>query len=199
MTGYNWDTGFLVLLRDRMVFLGDKIRFALKFDQMGVIRMGAAGPAWWTRNRIYLDWRDTGTGREGTFNLLTHEPVSISKYRDEAKDLLQRLQDWRANPSSFPETPASMLSIEPPVLGEVTSQSPKEVLSGAKMNAIAVLILGVGYGVAMLLSISPWYVFSVIVLLRIYERIPYWRYRELDAPAMRAAIAVARAQAGSGR
>jgi len=39
----------------------------------------------------------------------------------------------------------------------------------------------------------------VIGLIRIYERIPYWRYRELDAPALRAAIAVARAQAGSGR
>jgi Zn-dependent protease with chaperone function len=198
VAGYNWDTGFLVLLRDRMIFLGDRIRFALKFDQMGVIRLGPAGPGWWTRHRVYLDWRDPGTGREGTFNLLPHEPVSIGKFNDEAKDLLQRLQDLRANPNSFPEAPASMLTLAPPVLGEVTSHSPKEILSGAKMNAMTVLILGVGYGVTTLLSISPWYVFCVIGLIRIYERIPYWRYRELDAPAMRAAIAVARAQAGSG-
>jgi hypothetical protein len=178
VSGYDWDTGFLLLLRDRIIFLGDKVRFALKPEQLVSIRLGPAGPGWWTSRRIYLDWRDTGNNRQGTFNLSPSEPTSVSKFKSQPESLLTDLQNWQRNISSYPATAASLTALESPSLVEVTSQSPKELSRGNKAFAMAVLILLIGYGVATLLSLSPWYLFAVILLLRLYELIPHWRYRE---------------------
>jgi hypothetical protein len=195
LSSYNWDTGFLVFLRDRVVFLGDKVRFALKPEQIISVRMGPAGPGWWSSGRVYVDWRDSEKGREGTFNLLPHEPTSVTRVKGEANAFLQRLQAWQRNPASYPEAQSSMLALDSPMLGEVTSQSPKQILAGPRANAISVMIMLVGYGFATLLGISPWYIFGLILLLRVYERIPYWRYREMPAWTMQPSPSAARAQA----
>jgi Zn-dependent protease with chaperone function len=199
ISSYNWDTGFFLLLRNRVAFVGEKIRFALRPEQIASIRIGPGGPGWWNSGRVYMDWRDAEQSREGTINLLLHEPTTVSKIKAEGKSLLQQLQSWQRNPASYPEAQSPLLALESPALGEVTSQSPKEILRGPKANAIAVMMFLVGYGVATLLSISPWYLFGVIVLLRIYEQIPYWRYRETQAPAGQATAPAARAQVGGAR
>jgi hypothetical protein len=178
LSGYDWDTGFLILSRDRLIFLGDKLRFTLQLDQITSIRLGPAAPGWWARHRIYLDWRDAENNRQGTFNLSPNEPTSVLKFRSQSISLLSVLETWQRNLSSYPAATASLAALRSPSLGEVTSQSPKELSRGSKAFAMAVLILMVGYGVATLLSISPWYVFAVILLLRLYELIPHWRYRE---------------------
>ena len=198
LSSYNWDTGFCLFLRDRIVFIGDKVRFALKHEQIVAIRLGPGGPGWWNGGRLYLDWRDAEKSRQGTFSLLPQEPASITKIKREATGLQQRLIAWQQNPSAFPEVQASLLTLESPALGEVTSQSPKQVLAGAKANTISLMIFLVGYGVSTLLNISPWYSFAVILLIRIYERIPYWRYRETPVRAMELTQQLARAQANRG-
>jgi hypothetical protein len=178
ISGYDWDTGFLILLRDRVVFLGDKARFALKPEQVTSIRLGPAAPGWWASHRIYLDWRDAENNRQGTFNLSPSEPTSVTSFKSQSRALFAALETWQRNLSSYPTATASLAALQSPSLGEVTSQSPKELSRASKAFAMAVLILMVGYGVATLLSISPWYVFAVILLLRLYELIPHWRYRE---------------------
>jgi hypothetical protein len=178
LSGYDWDTGFLILSRDRIIFLGDKLRFALKPDQIASMRLGPAAPGWWTSHRIYLDWRDAENNRKGTFNLSPNEPSSVTNFQSQSRSLFTALDTWQSNLSSYPTAAASLAALESPSLGEVTSQSPKELSRGNKAFGMAVLILLIGYGVATLLGISPWYVFAVILLLRLYELIPHWRYRE---------------------
>ena len=44
---YHWDTGFLVLARDRLQFVGEKMRFSLSAAQIEGIALGQGGPSWW--------------------------------------------------------------------------------------------------------------------------------------------------------
>jgi hypothetical protein len=197
--GYDWDKGFVWLLQSRMVYLGDKIRFALKPEQVLDVRIGESAPGWWTSERVYVDWRDAEHGREGTFSLYPSEPSSPGKIRDEGKALCEAVQRWRSRASEYPVAPAAVQSLESPVLGEVTSHDLKDRLSrGKRLNSLILLLL-LSYCVSLLVGVSSWYGFLVVILLRVYERIPHWRHRVPPATAPLQQSRAVRAQATGAR
>src|SRR5208337_4867151 len=136
LLGYDWDKGFIWLLQGRMVYLGDKIRFALKPEQVLNVRIGESAPGWWNSERVYIDWRDAEHGREGTFSLYPSEPSSAGKIKNEGKALCEAVQRWRSRGSEYPVAPPLAQSLESPVLGEVTSHEIKDRLSrGKRLNS----------------------------------------------------------------
>ena len=181
LSGYDWDKGFVWLLQGRMVYLGDKIRFTLTPEQVLNVRIGQSAPGWWNSERVYLDWRDHERGREGTFSLYPSEPSSAGKIKNEGKALCAALQRWHTRSSEYPVAPPAVRAMESPVLGEVTSHDVKDRLARGKRLYTLALLLLLSCGASLLLGVSGWYGFAVVILLRIYERIPYWRYR-LPAP-----------------
>jgi len=195
LAGYDWDHGLVWLLQGRMVYLGDKIRFALKPEQIVNVRVGPSAPGWWNSERVYLDWRDAEHGREGTFSLYASEPSSAGKIKSEGKFLCAALQRWQSKSAEYPVAPPAVQSLESPVLGEVTSQDVKDRVSRDKRTSTLLLLLMLSYGASLLLGVSGWYGFGVVLLLRIYERIPYWRYRVPTATLPVQQPQAARAQA----
>jgi len=199
LLGYDWDKGFIWLLQGRMVYMGDKIRFALKPEQVLNVRIGESAPGWWNSERVYIDWRDAERGREGTFSLYPSEPSSAGKIKNEGKALCEAVQRWRSRTGEYPVAPPAAQSLESPVLGEVTSHEIKDRLSrGKRLNSLILLLL-LSYGASLLVGVSSWYGFAVVLLLRVYERIPHWRHRAPPAtPPLQQPQAV-RAQATGAR
>lgn len=199
LLGYDWDKGFVWLLQGRMVYLGDKIRFALKPEQVLNVRIGESAPGWWNSERVYIDWRDAEHGREGTFSLYPSEPSSAGKIKKEGTGLCEAVQRWRSRANEYPVAPPAVQSLESPVLGEVTSHDIKDRLSrGKRLNSLILLLL-LSYGASLLVGVSSWYGFAVVLLLRVYERIPHWRQRVPPAtPPLQQPQAV-RAQATGAR
>jgi heat shock protein HtpX len=180
LASFDWDKGFVWLLQGRMVYLGDKIRFALTPEQVLNVRIGQSAPGWWNSERVYLDWHDSEHGRQGTFSLYPSETSSPGMIRNEGKALCAALQRWHNRSSEYPVAPPAVRALESPALGEVTSHDVKDRLTrGKRLHALALLWL-LSCLASLLLGVSGWYGFGVVILLRIYERIPYWRYR---APA----------------
>ncbi len=199
LLGYDWDKGFVWLLQGRMAYLGDKIRFALKPEQVLNVRIGESAPGWWNSERVYIDWRDAEHGREGTFSLYPSEPSSAGKIKNEGKALCEAVQRWRSRTGEYPVAPQAVQSLESPVLGEVTSHEIKDRLSRGKRLNLLILLLLLSYGASLLVGVSSWYGFAVVLLLRVYERIPHWRHRVPPAtPPLQQTQAV-RAQATGAR
>ena len=193
--GYDWDKGFIWLLQGRLVYLGDKIRFALTSEQIVNIRIGQASPGWWTSERVYVDWRDAERGREGTFSFYPGEPSSASKIKGESIALAETLRRWKSKAMEYPAVPATVQILEHPVLGEVTSDDmPTRIRRNTRWNMVF-LLFGLSWGASVLLNVTAWYGFWVVLMLAIYERIPYRRYRKLAAVPCVPPAQVARAQA----
>jgi Zn-dependent protease with chaperone function len=199
LSGYDWDKGFIWLLQNRLVYLGDKIRFALKPEQVVNVRIGQSAPGWWNSERVYLDWRDSEHGREGTFSFYPSEPSSAAKIKSEGKALCAALQRWRGKAGEYPVAPAAAQALESPVLGAVTSHDVNDRLTVGKRLNVLMLLCMLSYGASQLLGVSAWYGFAVVILLRIYERIPYWRYRVPPPTPMLQQPEAARAQATGAR
>jgi len=187
LSSYNWDTGFLWMLQDRLVYLGDQMRFALKPQDIASLRLGQAAPGWWSAPRLCVEWQEANTGRKGSFNLAFAGPCSLRGLKKSSAALLLQLQEWSKKAQQYPAIPPALQSLESPVIGEVTSLSPKKLMSTSKNVSSTVLIMAVGTGLCTLLGVASWYVWSVVLVLRVYERIPYWRFREKAKPAQLAA------------
>src|SRR5271166_3883685 len=199
LLGYDWDKGFIWLLQGRMVYLGDKIRFALKPEQVLNVRIGESAPGWWNSERVYIDWRDAEHGRQGTFSLYPSEPSSTGTIKNEGKALCAVLQRWHSKSGEYPVAPPAVRALQSPVLGEVTSHDVKDRLTGGKRLNSLILLLLLSYGASLLVGVSSWYGFAVVLLLRVYERIPHWRHRVPPAtPPLQQSQAV-RAQATGAR
>jgi len=199
LSSYDWDKGFVWLLQNRMVYMGDKIRFALTAEQVLKVRMGQSAPGWWNSERVYLDWRDAEHGREGTFSLYPNEPRSAGRIKSEGKVLCAALQHWHDKAREYPVAPSAVQALESPVLGEVTSHDVKDRLARGKRLNMLILLLLLSYGASLLLGVTGWYGFVVVLLLRIYERVPYWRYRVPPAASPLQQPQAARAQATGAR
>jgi Zn-dependent protease with chaperone function len=192
-SGYDWDKGFLWLLQGRLVYLGDKIRFALQPEQVVNIRIGQAAPGWWNSERIYIDWRDE-QARQGTFSFYPGEPSTARRLRSESKTLCETLRRWKGKAPEYPVAPVAVQSLESPVLGEVTSDDMRtRIRRNTRWNTVLLLLI-LSWGASVLLTVTVWYGFCVVLMLSIYERMPYWRYkRALEPPLPQAEVARAQA------
>jgi Zn-dependent protease with chaperone function len=179
VTSYNWDTGLLLLSRDRLYFVGRQLRCSLARDQVEEVRMGPGAPSWISNPRVYLRWKDPENGRQGTFNLASAEPCSARKLSARAHELWDQLTRWKQGSVQIPPVP-QLEALGSPALGEVTSISPKALTSpGKSLRLLFFLVLPVAVAACVLLRVqSIWYVCAATLLVRIFEMLPHWRYRE---------------------
>src|SRR5262249_23679801 len=52
-----WDEGVLYLTADRLLYVGERLRFCLRRDQLSSALVGPGQSYWWPRPRLYLRWR----------------------------------------------------------------------------------------------------------------------------------------------
>jgi Zn-dependent protease with chaperone function len=175
---YHWDSGFLVLARDRLQFVGEKTRFSLTTAEIDGIVLGSGGPNWWRFERIYVRWKETAGVRNGVFNLYLLEPGSMWTARARLRELCQRLQTWHRQGERYPAVKAELAELPSPNIGEVTCASPRS-LGTLRMNLrIMGYLLPLAVCVGILLHAAIWYLCSTAIMQRLFHSIPYWRYRD---------------------
>jgi Zn-dependent protease with chaperone function len=178
VAGYNWDHGVLFFTPEKIVFAGEHLGFALTRDQIRLIVPGEGGPGWMKAPRLYFAWLDKKTGRHGTFNITVLDQKSWFSHPADARALYQRLRNWRNRSSDAAEF-ALATELGPPEPGVVTSMSPKEINKFSRWISMSLSILALAWALTIVAGLEyRWYVCLSALSLRLYEAIPYWRYKE---------------------
>src|SRR5262249_12583214 len=84
-TYYNWDFGFLAVVGDRLCYVGDHARFALRRDQVTAVRLGPGPSRWWYAPYVYVSWRDEERGTAGTLNVRAREGRTMRQLKSPAR------------------------------------------------------------------------------------------------------------------
>jgi hypothetical protein len=192
----HWDTGFLFLGDQSMSYIGDQVRFALRPGQVRNVRLGPGVPGWLPAPRAYVDWWDESKGALCTFNFAPMIPSLPWKLKKHSLKLYRALRNWVQRPNNYPELAPALAALSAPQLGEVTNRSLKSVFNSGQFFKSTFWIMILAIAICVALSIpSTWYVCGIVLLLRVYEFIPYWTYKE-EPGATRASVVV-RATAAS--
>ena len=178
-SSYDWDRGFVLLARGRLQFVGEQTRFALSSSQVISIALGPGAPSWFQYPRIYVEWRDDA-GAQRTFSFSAAEPCSLFAIRQRIEVLHQRLTAWLQGVSDQVRPPEELAGLTEPMIGEITCHSPKELTSFGKFLATyLLLVIPMAAVICMLLHLQGFlYIAGTGLLVRFYEAIPYWRYRD---------------------
>jgi hypothetical protein len=127
--------------------------------------------------RVYFAWLDKATGRFGTFSFALLDQEGWLTHPAQAQVLYKRINSWRNRSSAAGEF-ALATGLGPPDVGSVTSVSPKEINKFSRWISMSVLIVALGWGLATVLALPhAWYICLTALAVRVYEAIPYWRYR----------------------
>jgi Zn-dependent protease with chaperone function len=187
-----WDIGYL-FVGDRLVFVGEQVRFALRPGQIMDLKPGAGLPGWTRRDHVYVTWREPTTDRAGTFRIWPGE-ISPAGYKTDVGQFEERLHAWRAGKAIGP-TPDAVASLGPPELGEVHGVRPKTI-GNARLFSYSLAffeLLTAGVCVLLGLSFDPenlagaWYVLAVVAFVFLINILPYWLAKEPEPPAVTAA------------
>jgi hypothetical protein len=196
----SWDVGFLVVAGDRLCYLSDRTRFALKREQIQEVYLGMGVPGWRSAQRVYVRWYDKERGVGGTFNLSVNAERSAWRTRTEEADLAKRLHEWLRQPNGSEDVPAPLLALSAPDFGAVASESLGRVANVSILFALLVYRAPFAVGACFLLGLSfeknsgagGWYVLVSVALLQVWTVLSFRRYRrrgmsegDADAPAQR--------------
>jgi Zn-dependent protease with chaperone function len=177
--GYDWDTGYLFLSRGQLCYAGDHVRFSLTSEQVREVRLGPGSPGWFPVPRVYVDWQDEATGTVRTWNLYSRMPCLFWHVRRQALDFYADVSRWKMHPADYPATPSPLENLTAPAIGEVTSASPASRFAIGPFLRLAFWLVLLAAAVCAALRVPAiWYVCCVVVLLRVYESLPFWRYGE---------------------
>ena len=172
---YNFDTGLLLLSRDRLVYSGNQLKFSLSRKQVLSIQTGPGNPGWWSQKRIYLRWKDGAAA--GVFSFSAQEPCWLWQLDSRVRELHSKLLTWhlRGQPQQIP----AELEVLPALrIGEVTCKTPRETLSlKVQFSVLALAGLAI-WGVSTVMGIHSAYLWLVVIVLRVFEMFPYLFYRE---------------------
>lgn len=177
-TKYHWDTGFLILSKDRLQFVGEQVKFSFTRAEIEGIVIGRGGPSWWKFLRVYLRWK-TADGRNGIFNLYSVEPGSVWRTSARVRELAHLLEQWHSQAAQFPDARPRLAELKPLELGQVTSISPKQLGKFGVLMRVSLWLLPLAIAVSMLTHASMGYVLFSVFVVRIVQSVPYWRYRDV--------------------
>jgi hypothetical protein len=179
---YHWDSGFLVLAKGRLQFIGEQIKFSLLPSEIDGIVVGRGGPSWWKLERLYLRWKSADGSRSGVFNLNPLEPGSTWQNGARVRTLAELLQLWQARAESYPAVRPEFAELHCPELGEVTCISPRKIGKRTVNAKILLYLFPLAVGVGVLMHAGIFYLCSTAFAVRMFQSVPYWRYRDQLPP-----------------
>jgi len=91
----------------------------------------------------------------------------------------RRLQEWHSQTAQLLEPRPAFAELKALELGQVTSASPKHYGKfGVNLQVIVMLLL-LSVGASMLTHAHMWYLLLSVILVRLVQMVPYWRYRDV--------------------
>lgn len=151
-----WDLGFLLLTRDRVIYVGDQARFALRREQVTAVELvpGAFRGRSWLRVRV--SWR-SDDGFTESFTVNGMERSNWLPSGREVRHLCERLQRWQMEPPTATETPPGLAALLPPRLPApgrenlVVYRNPGTAFA----TALVVAAMASAFGMVLGLSFDP--------------------------------------------
>ena len=189
--GYtNWDVGFLLLFRDRLVYLGDQVRFALRREQFERIALGPSSAAPWYPKRVYVTWRDEA-GNAITQNFGCVEGRSLRALRRATPAFLNSLERWHSGDANTADVPAALSELGEPQLGEVSSLRLRDCVNVGGLVRTSAWLSLLAAGAAYVFGLSfqwpagaAWQAMLGSVLTLVFAQAPLLLYREApDEPS----------------
>ena len=178
LASYNWDHGMLFLSDENIAFVGGHTSFGLRRDQIRTIMPGHGGPSWMKSSRLYFSWEDKKTGKFGTFSFAPLDQKNLFSHPAEARNLYQRLRGWRNRIAAVSQTTVGS-ELGPPEVGIVTGRAPKDINKFSRWLNVTTLVLVLSWAFSVLLGVGyGGYICFTALILRLYEPLPYWFYRE---------------------
>lgn len=116
----SWDIGYVFLTESRLIYLGERTRFALQREQIQEIQWFQTGFPWHTAQPIYLDWNDPDQERGGTLGLYTSNAYSLSELNQNAPKFLAQLEQWHQLPPQAEPDLTVFQELESPKIDPVT-------------------------------------------------------------------------------
>jgi Peptidase family M48 len=176
----DWDVGVLWLEPERLVYLGEAVRFAIPRDAILSQALVPGLPGWLPERRILLRYRTGSAERELTVKV---GGASVTAGRLATGDLSRCLQVWIDGGGAPPAPEDSPAGLGLPRLGPVTSASPRSLVAlgplaqGVAITtlaaAIAALLVGLSFA-----SIAGWYPVLVGPGLSLMLVAPAFRHRD---------------------
>jgi len=175
----DWDVGELLLMRQRLVFIGDEVKFELSPAQVTAIELGPGLPGWIPAPRVALSWRDEASGVEGALAFRPAEVARLGATAGEARALRERLRAWHEGaPIAHPEAPIEPLGLPP--AGAVTSIAPatliapRAIVSALIISGFAAAAVSAVLGLRFGLEPGFWDVLLATWAVALFHRAPYW-------------------------
>ena len=192
---FDWDVGFLFLGGDRLCYVGEETRFALRRDQVVEIAAGERPPGWIAVPRVIVRWEDAASGADGAFTLRPAGASTLVRAAAETPGLLERLREWQRGAAPRGGELAALAGLALPSTSQVTSISPRMLVRGRTFAPLIVITALAAAGACVLFglpfssgSVGFVDVLGLALLSQLVHRIPYWRWRE-EPPSERAAPA----------
>jgi heat shock protein HtpX len=182
---FGWDLGSLFLPGDRLVYVGERTRFALHRDQVTDIWLGPGMPYWLPLRRLYISWHDSASGASGTFSLWPKEVRFLWQLRPATARLAERLREWKRGTQPVDSTSVPE-NLGLPETGAVASTTFAEARRAKAFYQVLFVTLLLTALVALMFGLpiegplpeSVWYPLAVAGLLIVVRMAPYWCDRE---------------------
>lgn len=158
-----WDVGFLVVAKDRLCYVGERVKFAIAPHQITQTAITIESPEALPIGAVTLTWQaDDLTSETYRFQPLSVGSVTQTKAR--AQQLHTTLENWQQSPAQEAHISETLCELAPPALGTVTSQ-PFSNFQVSNFLVLWFLQLFIGNLVATVLSASgPLRLFVVVIV-----------------------------------
>src|SRR5262249_37329520 len=121
------------------------------------------------------------------FNLIPMGQTSL--FGPDSRAMYLRIRDWRNNRGHCIDSPSD--GFNAPNFGTITSMSPKELGKLSRTFPLSLFMLLLASGLSTLLKLdNPWYAPAIVLSIRMFERVPYWFYRDRPAVLVRESAAI---------
>jgi hypothetical protein len=181
---YDWDIGWLIPAGERLVYLGDRVRFEVPREQIEHIWLGSGPPGFPGRRRVFLRWSDPVRNLRGVFHF--DADFERSPWRDGPGPAAtaERLEAWRVGPPTVDTTGLPPLPAwEPQPLAGI---SPNQVSKVGGYLVLVVIRLVFGAFVAGVTGLSftdqaapaAWILLAILLAESIRPMLPFWLYRD---------------------
>jgi hypothetical protein len=157
----DWDAGFLLLEADRLLYFGDRIRFALRADQIDkVVLDPAPGSELLGSLRLLLYWSESDTGIGGVLAITPRDDRSPREARNRMERLKEHIERWRSDRRELAVKTPPQMSLPPPVVDEGYALYQHHFSKvgwaryGTVMLMLLVLLISIDYGLESVLGRS---------------------------------------------
>jgi STE24 endopeptidase len=181
-----WDAGCLFLFQDRLAYVGEETRFALRRDEIESIELRPYRPRLAPEQMVVIRWRDRKTPGSGAFYLQRFE---ARRGRDKFKaenEITKRLRAWKTGTVDDGTVPAVVAALSAPGIPEVSADSYNKMynakmltwslLFAAGVGIASSLVLGFGFGAIFGTEGHAW---KVIALSLVAVGVAVWNDRPL--------------------